>query len=50
MTGKQVTFLARNISTDFKVIASDSDLALDFSVLGFRAIIISLTTIKNDIF
>lgn len=50
MTGKQVSLLVRNTLTDFNVISSDSDLALDFSFLGFRAIIISLITITGDIF
>jgi len=50
MASKQVTLLVRNIFTDFNVIASDSDSALDFPFLGFRAVIISLATIKDDIF
>lgn len=36
MSGKQVTLLARCISSDFSVIISDSDLALHFSFLGFK--------------
>lgn len=50
MTGKKVTLLVGNISTDFSVITPDSDLALGFSFLGFRAIILSLITIKDEVF
>lgn len=50
MPRKQVTLLVSNISTNFNIIASDSDLVLNFSFLGFRAIIINLITLRDDIF
>lgn len=50
MPRKQVTLLVSNISTNCNIIASDSDLVLNFSFLGFRAIIINLITLRDDIF
>lgn len=56
MPGKQVTLLVRNISyfnsqyLNFNISASDSDLVLNFSFLGFRAITINLITHRDDIF
>lgn len=56
MPGRQVTLLVRNTSyftsqyLNFNIIASDSDLVLNFSFLGFRAITINLIILGDEIF
>lgn len=56
MPGKQVTLLVRKVSyfnsryLNFNIIASDSDLVLNFSFVGFRAITIHLVILGDDFF